>query len=60
MTFEELQTIAEFLEENEEALTVFLNGDDAKAAVLISDFQTFVFDAEFADGLWSPTDTDDE
>lgn len=61
MTFTDFQTIAEFLEENEEALTAFLDGDDGKAAILIKDFQQFTFDAEHAsDALWTPTDDEEE
>lgn len=61
MTFEDFKTIGEFLEENEESLTTFLDGDNGKAAVLINDFQTFTFDAEAAgDYLWEPTDDNDE
>ncbi len=61
MTFEDFKTIGEFLKENEEALTRFLDGDDGKAARLINDFQTFIFDAETAgDYLWEPTDDNDD
>ncbi len=61
MTFEDFKTIGEFLEENEKALTAFLDGDNGKAAVLINDFQNFAFDAETADNLlWEPKDDDND
>lgn len=60
MNFADIETIAEFLEENEAELATFLDGDDAKAARLIAEFQTFTFDALNAeDYLWEPTNADD-
>lgn len=61
MHFSDFETIAEFLEENEDALTQFLDGDDAKAARLINDFQVFISDAATAgDLVWQPTDDEGE
>lgn len=61
MNFADIETIADFLEENEELLTKFVDADDAKAARLIAEFQTFTFDAmNAADYLWEPTDAGDD
>lgn len=59
MNFADIETIADFLEENEAELATFLDGDEAQAARLIADFQTFTFDAMNAeDYLWEPADED--
>lgn len=61
MNFADVETIANFLEEHETELAAHLDGDDAKAARLIAEFQTFLYDALSAeDYMWTPNDEDDD
>lgn len=52
------RTIAEFLEEQEEQLVEFLDGDERQAGQLISEFNEFIFDSETADDYLRELDGD--